>query len=177
MKRFFSIALTILIILNTCGYYLLLVGFRAHNGMVQTSRIASGEYSGSETIIITIPLAIPYAANDKQYKETSGKLVHDKQTYRLVKRRMMNDTLFIVCVKDGVDTKLSGQITTITEAFAETSQKQEKGSFRLQLLKDYLPQKLIINHETAGWARQILSFEPTENYLFNRRAKIFHPPA
>ena len=63
-------------------------------------RLDADAYSSQEVVVLTIPISLPYPIHEANYERADGELVYHGEFYHLVKQKVENDTLFMVCVKD-----------------------------------------------------------------------------
>ena len=71
---------------------------------------------------ISIPMKIPYKANQTLFSQTQGKIIHENQVYRAVYQMYQNDSLHILVVNDVLTTHLN---TSIREWIKNTNQTEE----------------------------------------------------
>lgn len=64
------------------------------------NRLEANQYSDQETIVLTIPLTLPYPTYQNGFERVDGEFEYQGEHYKLVKQKLENDTLFIVCIKD-----------------------------------------------------------------------------
>jgi hypothetical protein len=106
LKKLISIALLFVFLFNIGGYYVVYVGclYKVRTEMAQ--RLDKGSYSAEETITIKIPFNLPYQADGKAFERRGGEFQHDGEFYKLVKQKIENDTLYVVCIKDNKEKKI-----------------------------------------------------------------------
>jgi hypothetical protein len=63
-------------------------------------RLDADAYSSEEVLVLSVPLSLPYPIFDANYQRANGEVEYKGEFYQLVKQRIENDTLFMVCVKD-----------------------------------------------------------------------------
>lgn len=100
MKRVLAIFLVLLHLLNVVGFYGVFSQLEVINNKRVKSRLDEDVYAGSDAITLRIPLSLPYSTSQQNYERVDGKFNHQGEVYRLVKQKLYNDTLYIVCVKD-----------------------------------------------------------------------------
>lgn len=57
-------------------------------------------YSSEDVVVLTIPVSLPYPIHDAGYERATGEVEYNGEFYHLVKQKIENDTVFMVCVKD-----------------------------------------------------------------------------
>lgn len=56
------------------------------------------QYSDHELFVVKVPLYLPYLSNRNEYERIDGEMEVDGIYYNYVKRKVCNDTLFLLCV-------------------------------------------------------------------------------
>jgi hypothetical protein len=176
MNKLVSICLIALMVFHSFGYYAVLMKIEYTHGKTQKKRLAADEYVGSDAIVIRIPAALPYSSNDDHYMQAEGKFIHNNQTFRLVKKRLMNDTLYLVCVKDKVDQKIREKMAEYANALSDSPQDGKKNITLPRYIKDYLPFLLESTEGTAGWEKEITFSSSSVYYSYIISSDIAKPP-
>ncbi|MEJ1241336.1 hypothetical protein WBG78_24515 [Chryseolinea sp. T2] len=154
MKKIAAILFASLVLLNSLGFYGILVGIQYHSGRALESRLDRDQYDPAETVTLKFPMALPYHG-DQKYQRVDGKVEHKGEYYRLVKQKLEKDTLYIVCIKDR-DSKLiaealSDYVKTYTDKPGDAKQTLKAFNF----IKDYLPTTTDLICHTSGWNHDI----------------------
>lgn len=152
------------------------IGLEINNNRLQEERLALDEYSGSDAIIVKLPVALPYGNNDTQYQQAEGKFIHDDEVYRLVKKRMMNDTLFLVCVKDRQEGKIRQELKDFVNTFSGQSNDQKNIS-HFNFIKDYIPFSIEIKSVNHGWLSDIGYLSISVGRCSSYQSEIIRPPS
>lgn len=176
MKRLFSFFLLFLVLLNAVGYYGLLLIAQEHWGLTATRRIEqnAGELSGQA--IFRVPFSVPYATNTG-YTQTNGHITYEGKVYRLVKQKLYNDTLYIVCILDHKSTQLEGMLSACTRSFSnESKERPSESKVVLPTGKYYLQGASPMLHEATGQIQDHGYFEVSSTYCYTGVQKIFQPP-
>ncbi len=176
MKTAISIFLVALILFNVIGFYGFLVGvsFKARKDI--SRRLDADQYEREETITLKVPISIPYYSGNQEYERVQGEIEHDGEFYRLVKKRIVRDTLFIVCVKDQKSKHIRQALTDYVKTFTDKPlHKTSKSKSHLSFAKDYLPVVFSLSEGTDGWNRSLASWS-AETVYQNRSIPIFGPP-
>lgn len=100
MKRLTAIFFLLIFLFNTGGYYLAFWAIKQHAKENLLERLNASQYSKEESVVFTIPFSLPYPVSDGSYERVHGDFEYAGEYYKLVKQKLVNDTLFIVCVKD-----------------------------------------------------------------------------
>lgn len=70
-------------------------------------RLDNNNYTDQELIEIKIPYPLPYSTNWKDYERFNGEIVIEGQHYNYVKRKLSNDTLYLMCIPNRERTNLN----------------------------------------------------------------------
>ena len=112
MTRVIAIFLITVHLINIIGSYGLIANLEHIHQKNISDRLDDNEFSGSGSITLRIPFSLPYWAYNQNYERVSGSIEFEGHFYQLVKQKLFNDTLFIVCVKDV-------KLTEIKQTFKE----------------------------------------------------------
>ena len=173
MKRFFSICLALLVLLNVMGYYAVFMGLKYQNSQQFVQRLDDDNYSEAETITLKIPLAVPYQSNT-EFERVNGEIHHNGEYFRLVKQRFFSDTLQIVCIKDvnikHINQALSDYVKTFTDNSTENSSKPVPN-----FIKDYIQTSFDLEMSSDGWVNA-LAFSSAPFVISSQSLAISSPP-
>jgi len=134
VKRIFSIVMLFIFLFNGIGYYGLfyLTRQRLHTDIVR--KLDAGNYTDSQTVTLKIPFALPYQLSaDAGYERVNGDFEYQGEFYKLVKQRLANDTLYIVCIRDTEEKRLNAVVTD----FIKINHALPASSKTLKLLQGY----------------------------------------
>jgi len=151
VKRLLSILFLLVFLFNVIGYYGLYWLIREHLRANMQQQLDAGQYTESEAVTLKIPLSLPYPLlNDNQYERINGSFEHQGAFYKLVKQKLVNDTLYVVCIPDHrekmLHTAMTDFIKSINDLPATSKTLKLLGSF----IKDFeLHDAVTIPKETA----------------------------
>ena len=166
--------LIVLILFNVLGYYGLFVGLHFKNTQDIIRKADNHSFDDSETITLKVPINIPYSGNS-DYKRVNGEVEHKGDFYRLIKQKISQDTVYIVCVKD-LDTKqLSLSLTEFVKTFTDKS-GAEGSKLIKNFIKDYIFTIISPVHTSAGWNMEIVHYYNKAMYSFHHAAEVIQPP-
>ena len=175
MKRLFSIGFLLIFLFNVGGYYLVFWGLRTQAKKDLLHRLDAERYAEDELIVLSIPLSLPYPIQQNGYVRVDGEFEYQGEYYNLVKQRMQNDTLFMVCIKDYQEKKLVNAMSEYSD-LANSLPSSAKHTLDLfgKLFKDYTTTMLCLTGH-AGWSVQIPYGEP-DVYLTSQHYPVISPP-
>ncbi len=179
MKRSISIVLLVVFLLNTVGYYGFFLGVLASQQNSISQELDQDEFVGSDAITFRIPLSIPYHTDVNEYERVQGKFEKDGEVFQLVKQKMLNDTLYVVCVKDGESKKINQALTDYVKTFSDKPAGNHTNSstkLSTNFSKDYLSQRISISNDSHGWESEVSTRTLLVTLVPTFLASIVHPP-
>jgi hypothetical protein len=159
------------------GYYGVFLGLQYKNDKEMIQRLDAEDYSMSETITIQIPISIPYAVDSKSFERVDGQFEYQGEFYRLVKQKLVRDTLYVVCIKDHENKRIDEAMSKFVKTFTDKPVDQHSNSkVVVSFIKDYMSQSFSVQHLSLGWESDVVketscSFSESTFY-----PSIVHPP-
>lgn len=177
MKRLFSIVFVFLLLFNALGYYGLFFGLQYDNDIRLTRRLDAGQYTESETITIKIPITIPYASDSTDFQRVNGVFKHEGEYYRMIKQRLIRDTLHIVCFNDQRSKQLDDAFGRYAKSLSDKPSDTPAGSKASgTFIKDYLIHPFALRPSSEGWVINISKTILTASFISDFHPSIIHPP-
>ena len=102
-KPVISALLIFIVLLNTMGYYFIIVGLEFKHDAHMSRSLDDDNYDVSSRVTFSIPIALPYQYDNSQFMRVEGKFVHGGETYRLIEQKYVRDTLTVICIRDERD--------------------------------------------------------------------------
>jgi hypothetical protein len=142
-----------------------------------TQELDDFQYDESQAITIKVPVTIPYATDSPDFVRVEGTFQHEGEFYRLVKQRLLSDTLHIVCVKDEQSKRINEALTDYVKTFTDkpVSDSQHVLTFS-DFIKDYLTTTVSIAHVNFGWQRELEKSTSLAVFIPAYSPSIIHPP-
>ena len=157
------------------GYYGLFVGLQYSSSYNLTQRLDSDQYNEAETFTLKVPMAVPYQG-DTEYERVDGEIEHNGEVYRLVKQKLSQDTLYIVCLKDNASKSIKRALNDYVKTFTDKPvDTKHNGKTFLTLIKDYLPTSIVVMSLTEGWSNS-LPFYRTQDRTHDLHLSTPTPP-
>lgn len=175
MKRLFTIALLVLLLLNILGYYGVFLGLQYSNDEAFNRRLDNERYRAEETITFKVPLAVPYHIDDTEFSRVEGVIENNGQMYRLVKQKLAHDTLYIVCIADHQQSKIKRALSDYVKTFADQPVKKSNGKTIPSFIKDYILSDSAVKPANVGWNYSI-GFSIGDDKLPTSSSEIPSPP-
>lgn len=175
MRKLFSIILCALILFNMVGYYGLFLGLRYKNDRDMSQKLDSENYSDVETITIKVPLNLPYGSNSKTFERIDGKFERNGQFYRMAKQSLSGDTLYIVCILDNKEKKISNFMADMTKLSNDLPFSSANKKLLNSLIKDYVSSLEMEISSHQGWSSD-QAFVEFRFDLFEIFSSTSYPP-
>lgn len=176
MKKAFAIFFLALFLFNVGGYYLVYWGLNTKAKKDLLLRLDAENYSSEDLIVISLPMSMPYPLQQKGYERVDGEFEYNGEYYSLVKQRLENDTLFMVCIKDQTKKKLATVLNDYSN-FANNLPASATHTLELfgKLFKDYTVSVTSLISTHTGWAIPIFYGE-MQFALLNLDYPVISPP-
>jgi hypothetical protein len=166
-----------LFLFNIGGYYLVFIGVKFHITRDVLQSIDEGSYSTTDEITLTIPLNLPYPIYQNGFARVNGEFEYEGNHYKLVKQKLINDNLVVVCLKDHESNRLDNALTKIERTVNDQqSQSSHTLSLLAKLFKDFQKQELLLTTHIEGWSRKIITADKQCIYEAASRAINIPPP-
>ena len=177
LKRLFTILLLAIFLFNVGGYYAIFWGLRYQAKQDLVSRLDSDSYANDETILIRIPMTLPYPM-PVGYERVNGEFEHNGEFFKLVKQKLENDTLNIVCIRDHKEKQLFGAFKDFIKLSNDlpTTDSQHAILLLSKLLKDYGPLLDLEIISCEGWCKESSMYYQNAALLSQDRPVHSPPP-
>jgi len=100
MRKILAILLLMLIVFNTIGYKLWFSVAMDKADIKLEAALDKDNYNEEQLFTLKIPINLPYQNIGNSSERISGEIIINGETYRYVKRRVANDTLFLACIRN-----------------------------------------------------------------------------
>lgn len=168
MKRILSILLLLVFLFNVGGYYILFWGLRFQADQQMISRLDANSYDAEASIKLKIPVTLPYPVQSNGFKRVDGTFEHNGEFFRLVKQKLENDTLYIVCIRDHATRELVNVITDyirLTYAVSTSDTGQKALNYLGKFIKDLYPHRITTITCPPGRSVGVVCTARTEPFL------------
>lgn len=128
MKKFFAIALLFIQVIGLGGYRLFFEYFEKQASVQIVERLDGGMFSKKQLVEIKIPYPLPYAANWGEYERYDGEVEMNGVHYNYVKRKMVNDTLYLLCIPNTERNELNAVKADLIAGLSEVHGDQNSQS-------------------------------------------------
>lgn len=177
MKKVITFIILALFLFNLGGYYILFWALRIQSNSNLMIKIETGDIAEYQTIELKIPMGLPYPLiNQRGFERAMGKFEYNGEFYTLVKSQYKNDTLYIVCLKNHVEKRLTKVMYDYGKLTNNASDSDSQTmSFLSKLSKDYHETHTPILAERHPLLIN-LSFTACSSSILDRHQKIISPP-
>lgn len=115
---------------------------RIHTDQRINHRLDANQYDPDETIELKVPVALPYPIYSQDFQRVDGRFEHEGEFFKLVKHKLHNDTLYIVCIRDHQTRELVKTMDDYLELTQGVPARDHKPwNFLTKLIKDFYPDK------------------------------------
>lgn len=171
MKRGIAIILTALLLLNTVGYFGILLGLQYNNSVRLQRAFDMDSYDETKAVVVRLPLSVPYSS-ETPFQRVDGTFEFKGEFYKLVKQRFVSDTLEVFLMKDDRHKEIQGDLVRCHD------QSTSHGSIvkTLDLVKDYLLQRTDLLTYSEGWEMMLVRTPVVMNTLVSYYPLESPPP-
>ncbi|KAA6439376.1 hypothetical protein FEM33_14035 [Dyadobacter flavalbus] len=143
MRRIIPIFLFVLLLYNMVGYSIVYL-LEDRQTVSAMGKDFIQQSTGSQDIVIRMPVAVPYQNNWEFPQPAEGQIVHEGKFYQLKSKQLINDTLLVVCEYDQyARERFYDLVSRINDQVSDDYTGSEQGS-RSVILKNFL--KEYMNH-------------------------------
>lgn len=177
MRKVGSVIFALLILFNTIGYYGVIIGWKFKAADELTSMLDADQIDEKDLILIKTPLALPYHSDDVEYERVDGEVEHEGQFYRLVKQKLAQDTLYILCVKDHQSSRIKSALADYVKTFTDKpAHAKQNSKLAINFIKDYIGNDFALESTNAGWNAHVEYASIDSNVLAFSLCKSSPPP-
>jgi hypothetical protein len=134
LKKIAAILLLSLMVFNLAGYRWLFSAIEKNATVNLEQKISAGKYSDEQLVEIRIPLNMPYYS-DKDYEEVYGETDFNGEHYQYVKRKVSDNTLYLLCLPNKEKTSIVKVKNEFTKAVNDIPGNKEGSQQKSSLVK------------------------------------------
>lgn len=129
----------LVLLFNLCGYRLVIDYMQQQHDEKLTAQLDNEEYANEDLISIKTALSMPYYTATMDFERVDGSIRIDGVEYNYVKRRIINDSLELLCLPNTVKQKLQ---TAKSDFFKISNdlQRPESNKKAANIIKTALPE-------------------------------------
>lgn len=106
MRKAAAILLITVYLVNLAGGTMLIEYLIQKNDRLLTERIDKGDYEFSQLVEVKVPLRLHYYSSTLNYERYYGEAEADGRYYSYVMRKVMNDTVYLLCLPNTIKAEL-----------------------------------------------------------------------
>jgi hypothetical protein len=141
VKKLAAILLLALLLFNIAGYRILFNILEQKATARLENKIDAGNYSEDQLVEVQIPLSMPYYS-DKDYESVYGETDWNGKHYRYVKRKITNNTLYLLCLpheeKNAIVTAKNELTKSVNDLSTDNPTQKQAPSVIKLLISDYI---------------------------------------
>jgi hypothetical protein len=137
--------------------------------------IENGHYDQAKTITLKLPLIIPYVSKI-EYEPATGDFEHQGEFYTLIGRQYVNDTLYIVCLRNDDQKRAAAVLSDLVKQSTGQSTATQNTKGLATPLKDYNPSAFIAELPERSALEIIQSDHPAVSEILYRDHAVPTPP-
>ncbi len=168
MKKGLSTILLIIFLFNVGGYYIVYWGLRYQTDQQLTLRLDANLYDPEETILLKIPVSLPYPLESNGFQRVDGAFEYNGEFFKLIKNKLEDDTLYVVCIRDRETRQLVKTMkdyVSLTQGLADQSPSQKAIHFLSKFAKDFCSNEAVNIVQKTGFSMLILHEQKDERLL------------
>lgn len=168
MRKIAAILLLLILIFNWVGYRLLSGYLQLRSDVKLESKLDRNDFKEDDLIQIKIPLNLPYQLDWQEFERVDGEVELDGIHYKYVKRKILNDSLVLLCLPNESKQKLDEAGNDYFKMVADLDHSaQKKGDGGSLHFKNILSE-FFVEHHT--WTFKIS--EATQQTFFTKQSGI-----
>ncbi|WAC10156.1 hypothetical protein [Dyadobacter pollutisoli] len=180
MRRILSILLLGLLLYNMVGYSVVYLSEEKQT-VSAVGKDFIQQSSGTEDIVIKVPVAVPYQNNWEAPQPAQGLIEHEGRFYQMKSQQLVNDTLIVRCEYDqSARERFSDLASKINDQVTGNNNAPEKDTHSLILknfLKEYMAQDRKHVFYVLEWtAANDIHFPSVNSVLPETHTAIPSPP-
>jgi hypothetical protein len=154
LKKAASVLLLMVFLFNTIGYKAFFFYLEQEADARMEARINNLDELDQDLITVKIPINLPYQTDWREFESISGEMTFKGKSYKYVKRKVLRDTLILVCIdhqeKTALEKSSADYYKKVNDLASETNKKpvlkQAKTDY-YQEVKDLVAPDLAILHK------------------------------
>jgi len=128
LKKFFAILFLSIHLFNIAGYSLFFQYFIAQSDRHIVQQLDKNKYADANLVQVKVPFSLPYSANWNKYERYDGTIEYNGTHYNYVKRKICNDTMYLLCLPNQVKTELYGAKNDYAKQLSDSQQDNKNSS-------------------------------------------------
>ena len=118
---------------------------------------------------------MPYQVNFDGYERVDGEFESDGEFYKLVKQKRVNDTLFVVLIKDDHQAKLHKSLADFVQTNQDVPLSKSTSKLIEHFEKEFVSSISQLQVSSTGWCRKF-SFGTLKQFYIRFYPSLLSPP-
>jgi hypothetical protein len=110
LNKKISILLFSLILISQTTFFVRLYQIKRTEYAIE-NKIENHDFQDKNLLEIKVPLHLPYYSNQSTFHSAKGEVTFEGRIYNYVKARVMNDTLYLLCLPNNLKTELNAELS------------------------------------------------------------------
>ena len=127
MKKAVSLLLLTIFLFNSIGYKVLFVYLEQEADTRIQAKIQTLDEFDQQLITVKIPINLPYQTDWREFESIDGEMTFKGKTYKYVKRKVLRDTLILLCIdhqeKNELQKSSADYFKKVNDLASETNKK------------------------------------------------------
>ena len=153
---------------NVGGYYMMFWALRLQTDRKLGYRLDANLYHPEETIELKIPVALPYPIHSEDFQRVDGRFEHRGEFFKLVKQKLQNDTLYVVCIRDHATRNLVNAMNDyvqLTQGLPGEDNTPDALHYLSKLMKDLYSEGAVALRQRPGCTMAVQFPEQSDLFL------------
>lgn len=177
LRRFLCCLILAFFLFNVVGYHFFFEALVEKANYEIDHRLDDGDYDENHAVTIKIPLTMPYPLNKESYERAKGSFEWEGISYKVVKNKLENDTLYVVAVKNLEEQRLGKLKKDFVEASTDQpSSSKQHSKVPVNPVKDYTLAESLTGSMSLRYMVVDAAFTPTTERLLIRESRPLLPP-
>jgi hypothetical protein len=135
LRKLTALILICLLVFNWFGYRALLQYLEDKNNFTLQAKLDRQQYDPADLVEIRVPLNLPYITDSKDFENYIGETTINGSHYRFVKRKLANNELILLCIRDKEKDQLQKAGTEFFKQVNDTPGAEKKSKSPVKMVK------------------------------------------
>ena len=176
-RRSISFAFLFLIGFNSIGYYSLLWVAQREASKQMSERLGEFTTDLGAHMLLTLPMN-DFTPNSANYEKADGDITYEGVVYHMVKKKVLNHLLYVLCIKDQKGTHLQQAMDDLSGSASgdQSAPSNNATKFATSVAKYFFSEDYLTGSTAVGWERVIAFGGSFVHYNQEIIPDLFRPP-
>ena len=177
LRRLTAILFLTILLFSFYGYQLVISCLQTGNDTAVEHRVDKREYRNDELVSIKTKLDLPYYTSSPDYERAYGSMTVNGKDYDYVMRRVLNDTLELLCLPNHAKTALKSASNDLARSGTDGQPATNKKIVLLKIgFPDFFQSIQTLEAQTATAKTTNYFLRNTSFSGTSYRVRQYHPP-